>query len=164
PAGAHARSQRGKRQYRPRLVSLSIVRRHCRSAATLLPRCGNPSPPARRPPVGPSARCDDSASVSSLIPMFLTTCRVQKKAPAGLATRGLLSAPMRHVNKSWLSGTLGVLLLAAPARAARPAAIRERDRVGVETGRASAVLGTKVVEVLTQSLKVAEKGDEQPAG
>ena len=95
--------------------------------------------------------------------MFLTTCRVQKKAPARLATRVLLSAPMRHVNKSWLSGTLG-LLLVAPAMAANPASIRELDRVGVETERVSAVVGPKVVQIVTQSLKVAERGDEQPAG
>jgi serine protease Do len=71
---------------------------------------------------------------------------------------------MRHQYKSWLSATLGLLILAAPAMAANPASIRELDRVGVETERVSAVVGPKVVQIVTRSLKVAERGDEQPAG
>jgi S1-C subfamily serine protease len=71
---------------------------------------------------------------------------------------------MRHQFKSWLTGTLGLLMAAAPAMAANPAAIRELDRLGGETERVSAAVGPKVVQIVTQSLKVAERGDEQPAG
>ena len=96
--------------------------------------------------------------------MFLTTCRVQKKGALRVAAGVHLSCPMRHQHKSWLSGTLGLLILAAPAMAANPESIRELDRVGVETERVSAVVGPKVVQIVTRSLKVAERGDEQPAG
>ena len=71
---------------------------------------------------------------------------------------------MRRVYKSWLQGTLGLLMLAAPALGANPASIRELDRIGVETERVSAEVGPKVVQIVTQSLKVAGTGDEQPAG
>ena len=55
-------------------------------------------------------------------------------------------------------------MVAVPAMAANPAAIRELDRLGGETERVSAAVGPKVVQIVTQSLKVAERGDEQPAG
>src|ERR1022692_4752512 len=71
---------------------------------------------------------------------------------------------MRRVYKSWLQGTLGLLMLVAPAMGANPASIRELNRIGVETERVSAEVGPKVVQIVTQSLKVAETGEEQPAG
>ena len=55
-------------------------------------------------------------------------------------------------------------MLAAPAMGANPASIRELDRIGGETERVSAAVGPKVVQIVTQSLKVAGTGDEQPAG
>ena len=55
-------------------------------------------------------------------------------------------------------------MLAAPAMAANPASLRELERVGAETERVSAAVGPKVVQIVTQSLKVAVSGDEQPAG
>jgi serine protease Do len=55
-------------------------------------------------------------------------------------------------------------MLAGPSMGANPASIRELDRIGVETERVSAAVGPKVVQIVTQSLKVAETGDEQPAG
>ena len=81
-----------------------------------------------------------------------------------MATGVLLSPLMRLLYKSWLQGSLGLLMLAAPALGANPASIRELDRIGVETERVSAAVGPKVVQIVTQSLKVAETGDEQPAG
>jgi serine protease Do len=82
----------------------------------------------------------------------------------GVATGVPLSPLMRRLYKSWLQGTLGLLMLAAPAMGANPASIRELDRIGGETERVSAAVGPKVVQIVTQSLKVAETGDDQPAG
>ena len=103
--------------------------------------------------------------------MFPIICRVQKKGATlqicrvdGVATRVPLSRLMRRLYKSWLQGTLGLLMLAAPAMGANPASIRELDRIGGETERVSAAVGPKVVQIVTQSLKVAGTGDEQPAG
>src|ERR1019366_9268744 len=103
--------------------------------------------------------------------VFPTICRVQKKGlthrPCGVHGVGTgvpLSPLMRRVYKSWLQGTLGLLMLVAPAMGANPASIRELNRIGVETERVSAEVGPKVVQIVTQSLKVAETGDEQPAG
>src|ERR1039458_9983072 len=66
--------------------------------------------------------------------------------------------------KSWLQGALGLLMLASPVLGAAPASIRELDRIGGETERVSAAVAPKVVQIVTQSLKVAGTGDEQPAG
>src|ERR1019366_575163 len=103
--------------------------------------------------------------------VFPIICRAQKKGLAlqicgsdGVATGVPLSPLMRLLYKSWLQGSLGLLMLAAPALGANPASIRELDRIGVETERVSAAVGPKVVQIVTQSLKVAETGDEQPAG
>ena len=73
---------------------------------------------------------------------------------------------MKHAYKSWLQGSLGLLLLAAPAMAADalPASVRDLGRVGDELEHLSAAVGPKVVQIITQSLKVAETGDEEPAG
>jgi len=71
---------------------------------------------------------------------------------------------MRHLYKSWLHGTLGLLMLAAPATGANPGTVRELERIGSEMERVSAAVGPKVVQIVTQSLKVAGTGDEQPAG
>ena len=73
---------------------------------------------------------------------------------------------MRHPYKPWLQGSLGLLMLAAPVMAAgtSSAGVRDLDRIGAETERVSAAVGPKVVQIVTQSLKVAEKGDEEPAG
>ena len=57
-----------------------------------------------------------------------------------------------------------MLVLAAPAMAANPATVRDLERIGAETERVSAVVGPKVVQIVTQSLKVASAGDEQPTG
>jgi len=65
---------------------------------------------------------------------------------------------------SWLPASLGLLMLAAPVMGANPESIRELERLGGETERVSAAVGPKVVQIVTQSLKVAEKGDQQPAG
>ena len=91
--------------------------------------------------------------------LTLQICRVP-----GVATGVLLSPIMRRLYKSWLQGSLGLLMLAAPAVGANLASIHELDRIGVETERVSAAVGPKVVQIVTQSLKVAETGDEQPAG
>ena len=73
---------------------------------------------------------------------------------------------MRHLYKSWLPGSLGLLLLAVPAMGAEAIAgtVRELDRIGNEMERVSAAVGPKVVQIVTQSLKVAGTGDEQPTG
>jgi serine protease Do len=73
---------------------------------------------------------------------------------------------MRHLYKSWLPGSLGLLMLAAPAMAAEAISgtVRDLERIGSETERVSAAVGPKVVQITTQSLKVAGSGDEQPAG
>src|ERR1035437_4817584 len=71
---------------------------------------------------------------------------------------------MRRLYKSWMPGCMGLLVLAAPAMAANPVTVRELDRFGAETERVSAAVGPKVVQIVTQSLKVAETGDERPAG
>ena len=81
-----------------------------------------------------------------------------------MATRVPLSPVMRRQHKSWLQGTLGLLMLAAPAMAANSTSIRELDRIESETERVSAAVGPKVVQIATQSLKVAGTGDQQPAG
>ena len=49
-----------------------------------------------------------------------------------------------------------------PAGAATPVATREWARVGGEIERVAAAVGPKVVQISTQSLKVAGQGDEQP--
>ena len=51
-----------------------------------------------------------------------------------------------------------------PAFAANPEIARELERIGGDTERVSAAVAPKVVQIATQSLKVAENGDEQPAG
>src|ERR1035437_220320 len=73
---------------------------------------------------------------------------------------------MRRLYKSCLQGTLGLMMLAAPAMGAEaiPGTVRELERIGGETERVSAAVGPKVVQIVTQSLKVAGTGDEQPAG
>ena len=73
---------------------------------------------------------------------------------------------MKHAYKSWLQGSLGLLLLAAPAMAAEtlPASVRDLGRVGSELEQLSAEVGPKVVQITTQSLKVADAGDDEPAG
>jgi serine protease Do len=55
-------------------------------------------------------------------------------------------------------------MLAAPAMGANPTSIRELERIEGETERVSAAVGPKVVQIATQSLKVAGTGDQQPAG
>ena len=59
-----------------------------------------------------------------------------------------------------------MLLLAAPAFAAEvlPPSMRDLGRTGGELEQLSAAVGTKVVQITTQSLKVADAGDEEPAG
>jgi serine protease Do len=59
-----------------------------------------------------------------------------------------------------------MLLLAAPAFAAEvlPPSMRELGRAGGELEQLSAAVGPKVVQITTQSLKVADAGDEEPAG
>ena len=73
---------------------------------------------------------------------------------------------MRHLYKSWLPGSLGWLMLAASAMGAGASSgsVRDLERIGGETERVSAAVGPKVVQIVTQSLKVASAGDEQPAG
>jgi serine protease Do len=72
---------------------------------------------------------------------------------------------MRHAYKLWLAGSLGLLFLAAPAMAADtlPASVRDLGRVGGELEQLSAAVGPKVVQITTQSLKVAD-GDDEAAG
>ena len=57
-------------------------------------------------------------------------------------------------------------MLAAPAMGAGtiPGTVRELERLGGEMERVAAEVGPKVVQIVTQSLKVAGTGDEQPAG
>ena len=55
-------------------------------------------------------------------------------------------------------------MLSAPATGANPGTVRELERIGSETERVSAAVGPKVVQIVTQSLKVAGNGDEQPTG
>ena len=55
-------------------------------------------------------------------------------------------------------------MLAVPTFAANPNTARELERIGGDTERVSAAVAPKVVQIATQSLKVAEDGDEQPAG
>jgi serine protease Do len=73
---------------------------------------------------------------------------------------------MRHLYTSWLPGSLGWLMLAASAMGAGASSgsVRDLERIGGETERVSAAVGPKVVQIVTQSLKVASAGDEQPAG
>jgi len=68
------------------------------------------------------------------------------------------------INKLWLQATLGWAMLAVPTFAANPNTARELERIGGDTERVSAAVAPKVVQIATQSLKVAEDGDEQPAG
>jgi serine protease Do len=53
---------------------------------------------------------------------------------------------------------------AAPVFAANAASLRDLDRMSGETERVSAAVAPKVVQIATQSMKVAGSGDEQPAG
>jgi len=56
-------------------------------------------------------------------------------------------------------------MLAAPAIAANPATVaRELERIGASTEHVAAQVAPKVVQILTQSVKVAGAGDEQPNG
>jgi serine protease Do len=71
---------------------------------------------------------------------------------------------MKQILKSWLQGSLGLLMLSAPAIAANAASVREMRRMVGETERVAAAVGPKVVQIATQSLKVAAAGDPQPAG
>ena len=73
---------------------------------------------------------------------------------------------MKRAYKSWLHGSVGMLMLAAPAFAAEvlPASMRELGRTGGELEQLSAAVGPKVVQITTQSLKVADAGDDEPAG
>jgi serine protease Do len=73
---------------------------------------------------------------------------------------------MRHLYKLWLPGSLGLLMLAASAVGAEAISgtVREMERIGSATEKVSAAVGPKVVQITTQSLKVAGTGDEQPAG
>lgn len=71
---------------------------------------------------------------------------------------------MRLTYRAGLPETLGLLLLAAPAFAATPATDRGLARLGGDAERVSSVVGPKVVQIATQSLKVASAGDEQPTG
>src|SRR5947199_1225967 len=77
---------------------------------------------------------------------------------------------MRRHHMFWLPATL-ILLPAAPAFAGNPAGSPAAPaptpviaRLGSETERVSALVGPKVVQIVTQSLKVAGAGDEQPNG
>jgi serine protease Do len=59
---------------------------------------------------------------------------------------------------------LSFLMLAAPVMAAVPGTVRDLDRIGGDLERVTAAVGPKVVQIVTQSLKVASTGDEEPAG
>ena len=65
----------------------------------------------------------------------------------------------------WMQGTLGLMMFAANGFAATPVnTARELERIGASTERVSAEVAPKVVQILTQSVKVAGAGDEQPNG
>jgi len=55
-----------------------------------------------------------------------------------------------------MQGTLGLFMFAAPGFAG--------ERIGASTERVAAEVAPKVVQILTQSVKVAGAGDEQPNG
>ena len=73
---------------------------------------------------------------------------------------------MKRLNKFMVTGSLGLWMLAAPAIAADavPGTVRDLERLGGDIERVSAAVGPKVVQIATQSLKVAGNGDEEPAG
>src|SRR5437899_5560251 len=76
---------------------------------------------------------------------------------------------MKRLNKSWLRGSLSLCsigLLAAPAIAADavPSTARDLGRLSSDIERLTAAIGPKVVQIATQSLKVAGHGDEEPTG
>ena len=86
------------------------------------------------------------------MPYFVMASHLEKK-------------PMRDRYKPCMQGILGFVMLTAPVMAAESApSARELDRFGAETERVSAAVGPKVVQIVTQSLKVAGAGDEQPNG
>ncbi len=80
------------------------------------------------------------------------------------------SLQMKRLNNSWLRGTLGLCtalcILAAPAFAADavPAPARDLARLSGDIEHVSTIIGSKVVQIATQSLKVAGNGDEEPTG
>ena len=73
---------------------------------------------------------------------------------------------MKRLNKSWLRGSLALCILAAPAIAADavPSTARDLGRLSGDIERISTAIGPKVVQIATQSLKVAGNGDEEPTG
>jgi serine protease Do len=88
---------------------------------------------------------------------------------------------MKHLEKSWLRGSMWLLMLATPAawlnaeekldaagaahtERVQPGAVRELAGMSGDMERLSAQVAPKVVQIATQGLKVAGTGEEQPAG
>jgi serine protease Do len=68
---------------------------------------------------------------------------------------------MSRLNNSWFRGSLALCILAAPAIAADA---RDLAHLSGDIERISTAIGPKVVQIATQSLKVAGNGDEEPSG
>ena len=86
-----------------------------------------------------------------------------------------MTVAMNRLNKSWLQGSMWLLMLGMPAAwlnageklnvaGAAPEAVRELGRMSGEMERLSVQVAPKVVQIATQRLKVAGSGEEQPAG
>ena len=73
---------------------------------------------------------------------------------------------MRGPEKKWLRGSMWLLMLGTPLSAvyAAPGSVGELAKVSGETERLSAEVGPKVVQIVTQGVKVTGGGEEQPAG
>src|SRR4051812_11847436 len=73
---------------------------------------------------------------------------------------------MERLNKSWLRGSLALCIIAVPAMAADavPSTARDLGRLSNDIERLTNSIGPKVVQIATQSLKVAGNGDEEPTG
>jgi serine protease Do len=104
---------------------------------------------------------------------FVTVWRLPQAALGWGATSVLKDSPMKHMTHSWLS--VGMLLaigtpawlaaaekLSAVTRGSESA--RDLGRLSGEIESLSVAVGPKVVQIATQSLKVAGAGEQQPAG
>jgi serine protease Do len=73
---------------------------------------------------------------------------------------------MRDPKTRWLRGGMWLLLVSTPWAGvyAAPGSVRDLARMSGETERLSVEVGPKVVQIVTQGVKVTGAGEDQPAG
>ena len=73
---------------------------------------------------------------------------------------------MKGLENRWLQSSLWLLMLGTPWTGiyAAPRTVRDLARMSGETERLSAEVGPKVVQIVTQGVKVTGAGEDQPAG